>query len=113
MFDELSLRSIGWAAVLAVVLAAGYAFISLYRRSLRAPEPTSSGLLAELQAAYEAGELDEEEYRRVRESAARLAGGVEAPGRGDGRPIAPRPAPPVKAEAEAEPPGPAGPDAGA
>ena len=56
-----------------------------------------------LRAAYEAGELDAEEYRRGRESAARLAGG-EAPQPGATRPIRPRAAPPIVGDGGPTPP---------
>ena len=106
MFDELSRRSILWAGVLAGLLVLGYAIIARLRRGLRGPESAGRGLMGELQAAYEAGELDEEEYRRVRESLDRRAGDAGPPARAAPRPIPPRPGPPASGDAgPSRPPG--------
>jgi len=99
MLDELSRRTIFWAAVLAGVLILGYAIIARYRRNLHAPVMSEEGLLEELRAAHDAGELDTEEYRRVRETIARQSGRAAAPKSGNTRAATPRPASPPSDEA--------------
>lgn len=65
----------------------GLAIISRIRRSIREPEDSPADLLSSLRDAYDAGDLDEAEFRRVRESLARR----EAEGGTDqGPPAVPR-----------------------
>lgn len=60
-----------WVFAAVTVILIGVAAIQHLRRAYLAPEDEPEDVLASLEAAYAAGELDEAEFRRVRDSLAR------------------------------------------
>jgi hypothetical protein len=76
MFENL----MGPVALLAGVLLIGAVAVSVIRRRMVETPATDYDLLSEFQAAYDAGEIDEEEYRRVRDSLDKGKGGKFAEG---------------------------------
>ena len=86
--DPTSIRLLITVAVLATVLALGVTIISHWRRKLNEDDATETDLLDHLRAAYDEGELDEEEYLRVRETIARRARTTDQ--ERPGFPLAPR-----------------------
>jgi hypothetical protein len=84
---------VGGTLVLAVI---GWAVIARIRRRLKEePEPSGGDLLSEFQKAYDAGEIDEDEFRRVRESLNRRSE-VPSAARTEVKPCSPSPSPPAQ-----------------
>lgn len=63
MFDSI-LPLLGLSAL----LAAGWAIIARMRREATGCDVTDEAIGADFQAAYERGEIDREEYERIKES---------------------------------------------
>jgi hypothetical protein len=70
----------GPVALLAAVLLIGAVAVSVIRRRMVETPANDYDLLSEFQAAYDAGDIDEEEYRRVRDSLIKGKGGALAGG---------------------------------
>jgi hypothetical protein len=61
-------RDVIEVGVTVAVASIGLAVIGYFRRRMREDAASEADLLAEFQAAYDAGEMDAEEYDRVRET---------------------------------------------
>lgn len=74
------LENAGWIALSALVVGIAVAIIQAYRRRLRREEEVPVNLMDEFRDAYEAGELDDAEFHKVKLAMARreLLGEVEA-----------------------------------
>jgi hypothetical protein len=71
--DASLLRQVLEIGVTVAVIVVGVAVIRYYRQRMNEEPATTLDLMTDFQAAYEAGDLDFEEYSRVREA---LLGGV-------------------------------------
>jgi hypothetical protein len=74
--DATLLRQVLEIGLTVGVIVVGIAIIRYYRQRLNEEPATDMEILADFQAAYEAGDLDFEEYTRVREA---LLGGASEP----------------------------------
>jgi hypothetical protein len=104
-------RILQWTVLMALVLGAlglGAWLISYVRRRM-IEEDQDRDALSQFQEAYDAGEIDADEYRRVREALGRPAAGRDVGGAS--RPPARRPprTDPIGPEAVSPPPGPEAP----
>ena len=88
-------------ALVVGAIAGGAWLISYVRRQMIA-EAEDQGVLSQFQEAYDVGQIDADEYRRIREALDRQAAGREIGG--PSRPLADRPPRAVATGPEAVPP---------
>jgi len=66
-FDPAALKTTLLVFFLVTSVAIGGAIISRYRKSITEPEDTPDNLLATLKDAYQEGELDATEFKRIQD----------------------------------------------